>query len=212
MVGLIGSSGSGKTTIADLLMQLFRPEGGEIIIDGENIANINLQSWRKKIGYMPQDPFLLNDTIENNIRFYNSGMSSDEIMVAVKTANIYDFIEGLPKGLQTIIGERGVKISAGQRQRIMLARALARKPKILILDEATSALDNQSDMAIQKSIDNLRGKITILVIAHRLSTIMSSDRLLVLENGKIIEEGLPNELLRDKDTHFYKIYNIVEQS
>jgi len=174
MIGLIGPSGSGKTTIADLLMRLFNPEAGEIYVDGKNIAETKLQSWRKNIGYMPQDAFLLNDTIENNIKFYNKSMTESEVVEAAKMANIYDFIKESPAGLKTHIGERGIKISAGQRQRIALARALARNPKILILDEATSALDNQSELMIQNTIEHLRGKTTILVIAHRLSTITNS--------------------------------------
>lgn len=211
ILGLIGPSGAGKTTIVDLLTRLFAPSGGEITADGQNISETNLVNWRKNIGYMPQDPFLLNDTIENNIKFYDE-ITKKDIVRAAKMANIYDFILSLPQKFDTVLGERGVKISAGQRQRIMLARTLARNPQILILDEATSALDNQSEAMIQKTINDLKGKITILVIAHRLSTIMNSDRLIVLDDGKIIEEGRPQELLKDKDSHFYKIYNILNGS
>lgn len=209
MVGLIGPSGSGKTTIADLLMRLFPVGAGEITVDGKNVLEINLKDWRKKIGYMPQDTFLVNDTIENNIKFYAESVSRDQVIKAAKMANIYEFIQGLPEGFKTVIGERGVKVSAGQRQRIALARTLVNDPEILIFDEATSALDNQSELIIQKTIENLRGRITILVIAHRLSTIMSSDKLLMIEKGKVIEEGTPDKLLANKDSHFYKIYNIV---
>lgn len=210
MIGLIGQSGSGKTTLADLLMRLFSPESGEILVDSRNINEVNLRSWRKNLSYMPQDAFLLNDTIRNNIRFYNESLTEEDIIKSAKMANIFDLIKELPGGLDARIGERGVKISAGQRQRIALARALARKPQILILDEATSALDNQSEHMIQKAIEELRGKITIVVIAHRLSTIMSSDKVVVLEEGRIIEEGPPNTLLADKDSHFYQIYNILK--
>jgi len=209
IVGLIGPSGSGKTTIADLLMRLFPLGRGEITVDGKNIAGIDLNNWRRSIGYMPQDTFLLNDTIENNIRFYNKSLSQDEIVKAAQMANIYDFIQELPEGFNTIIGERGIKVSAGQRQRIALARTLVNNPEIIIFDEATSALDNQSELMIQKTIENLRGKITMLVIAHRLSTIMNSDKLIMIEKGKIIEEGSPDKLLADKDSHFYKINNII---
>jgi len=151
---------------------------------------------------------LQNDTISNNIKFYNDDISEQDIIEGAKMANIYDFINNLPNKFQTIIGERGVLLSGGQRQRIIIARILARKPKLLILDEATSALDNESEIQVQKVIENLKGKITALVIAHRLSTIINSDRLLVIDKGKIVEQGKPQELLRDKETYFYKVYNI----
>lgn len=208
IIGLIGESGSGKTTITDLLLRLFKPISGEILIDQKNINSIKLSGWRKNISYVPQDIFLLNDTIENNIKFYDDSVSEKNIIEAAKIANIYDFVQELPEKFKTIVGERGVKLSGGQRQRIVLARALARKPEILILDEATSAIDTESEALIQNSINNLRGKMTIFVVAHRLSTILNSDRLLILEDGKIIEEGNPKELLQSKDSHFYKIYNI----
>ncbi|MDD5016376.1 MAG: ABC transporter ATP-binding protein [Atribacterota bacterium] len=209
-VGLIGHSGSGKTTIADLILRLFNPQGGKITVDGVNISDINLEKWRKNIGYVSQDLFLLNDTIANNIRFYDDGVSYDDIIKAVKLANIYEFIMQQPKAFNALVGERGLKLSAGQRQRIILARVIARKPEILILDEATSALDNESEVSIQRALESLRGKVTMLIVAHRLSTLMNSDKLMVLDGGKIIEEGSPQQLLKDKDSHFYRIYNIRE--
>lgn len=208
MVGLIGPSGAGKTTIVDLFLQLIRPNEGKILIDGKNISEILLKEWRKNISYVSQDIFLLNDTIENNIRFYDTSLTRDNILEAVKMANIYDFIYDQPLGFQTPVGERGMMLSLGQRQRIILARMLARKPKILILDEATSAIDNASELLIQKSIENLKGKITVLAIAHRLTTVMNSHRLIAIENGKIIEEGEPRALLSNKNSYFYKMYNI----
>ena len=211
MLGLIGPSGAGKTTLIDILLRLFPPGSGEILLDGRDASNIDLKSWRKNIGYVSQDTFLLNDTLENNIKFYNKNISNNEMIAAAKMANIYDFIIAQQNKFATIVGERGVKLSGGQRQRVALARILAKKPKVLVLDEATSALDNESELLIQKAIEELKGKTTILVIAHRLSTIMNSDRLLVLEKGKIIEEGKPPELLKDKDSYFYKVYNIREK-
>ncbi len=208
MVGLIGSSGSGKTTIADLFLRLFKPEKGRIMLDGKDIETIDIEKWRKKIGYVSQDVFLLNDTIENNVRFFEKSISRKNIIKAIELANADSFVKKLPKGLNTLIGERGVKLSVGQRQRIALARVLAKNPEILILDEATSSLDNKSELLVQKAIENLKGKVTVLAIAHRLSTITDSDRLLILEKGKVLEEGKPEELLKDKDSHFYKIYNI----
>ena len=207
-VRLVGPSGAGKTTIVDLLLRLFEPNSGEILIDGKNINTINVKKWREVIGYVSQDIFLLNDSIENNIRFYDDSLSNEIVIKATKMANIYDFIETLPEKLSTQVGERGVKLSAGQRQRIILARVLARSPKILILDEATSSLDNESEVQVQNAIKNLKGKITVLAIAHRLATVMNSDTLLALENGKIIEQGEPENLLRDKNSYFYKVFHI----
>jgi len=207
-VGIIGPSGSGKTTLVDLILRLFRSNGGEILLDGVNIEEIEMSAWRGSIGYVSQDIFLMNDSIINNIKFHDDSLTMEDIVSAAKMVNIYDFIQSCPKKFETIIGERGVMLSNGQRQRLIIARVLARNPKLLILDEATSALDNESEMEIQKVIKNIKGKVTILVIAHRLSTVINSDRLIVLENGKIIEQGKPQELLKNKETYFYKVYNI----
>jgi len=139
---------------------------------------------------------------------YNNSLNHKDIVEASKSANIYDFTETLPDKFQTLVGERGVHLSGGQRQRIVLARILARKPQILVLDEATSALDNESEYKIQEAIKNLRGKLTILIVAHRLSTVMNSDKILVLKDGIIAEEGSPQELLSNEQSYFYKNYNI----
>jgi len=208
MVGLIGPSGAGKTTLADLILRLFALKSGEILLDNKNISEININEWRKNIGYVSQDIFLLNDTIANNIRFYDKSITNLEIEKATKMANIYDFIQKTPAKFATIIGERGIRISAGQRQRIIIARILIRQPQFLIFDEATSSLDNESELKIQKVIENLKGKVTVLMIAHRLSTIINCDKLIVLENGKITKQGIPSELLNDKNSYFYKMYNI----
>jgi ATP-binding cassette, subfamily C, bacterial len=208
MLGLIGPSGAGKTTVVDLLLRLLEPERGEIMVDGVNAINISSREWRMNIGYVSQDIFLINDTIANNIKFYDSAISDEDMIEAAKIAHIYDFIKEQPDGFSAIVGERGMQLSGGQRQRIVLARVLARHPKILILDEATSALDNESEILIQKAIESMKGKITVLAIAHRLSTVLRADKLLVLENGKIIEEGSPQTLLRDKKSYFYQAYNL----
>ncbi len=207
MVGLIGPSGAGKTTVVDLILRLLRPDQGEIILDDVDISEIKLTEWRASVGYVSQDIFLMNDTIANNIKFY-SPLDHAEVVAAAKMAHIDEFIETLPQKYETIVGERGLRLSGGQRQRIILARVLARKPKLLVLDEATSALDNESEVLIQKSIMSLRGKITVLAIAHRLSTIESADRLVVLEGGRISEEGKPAELLKDSGSYFFKVYNL----
>ncbi len=208
MVGIIGPSGGGKTTLVDLMLRLFTPGSGEILIDGQSTTKINLKSWRANIGYVAQDIFLINDTIENNIKFYDEAISHEQVVQAAKMANIYDFIETLPEKFHTNIGERGVKLSGGQRQRIALARTLARKPEILILDEATSSLDSDSEAMIQNSIKGLRGKITIVVIAHRLSTVQHADKLYAIDKGEILESGSPDELLNDPNSYFSKAYNI----
>lgn len=208
MVGIIGPSGAGKTTLVDLLLRLLNPNEGTIKLDGKSIDDFNLVDWRKNLGYVSQDVFLFNDTLEANIRFYDPSISWEGIISATKAANIYDYIENLPDKFETIVGERGLKLSGGQRQRIALARVLAKRPEILILDEATSSLDNESEALIQKAIMELKGKITVLIIAHRLSTVINSDKLIVLENGKIIETGAPEELMKKSDSYLYKSYHL----
>ncbi len=208
MVGLIGPSGGGKTTLVDLALRLFNPVKGEILLDGKNIKGIKIGEWRKNIGYVSQDIFLKNDTIANNIKFYNDSIRDEDIETAAKMANIYDFIQSLPEKFNSVIGERGLLLSAGQRQRIVIARILARKPEILILDEATSALDNESEAQIQKVIENLKNKVTVLLIAHRLSTVKNCTNILVLKDGTIKEQGSPEKLLLNEKTYFYKVNNI----
>lgn len=206
--GIIGPSGAGKSTLVDLLLRLLRPQKGEMLIDGEDASNISLSEWRKNIAYVPQEAFLMNDTIYNNIKFFDSSLTAEDIAKATKMANIYDFIKSLPKGFETMVGERGLRLSGGERQRVVLARTLARRPQILILDEATSALDNESEAMIQEAIEKLKRQMTIIVIAHRLSTVISSDKLIVLEGGWVIETGTPAELLKDKQSYFFKVYNL----
>lgn len=208
MVGLIGPSGAGKTTLVDLILRLLIPDSGKILLDKKSIADINTKEWRENIGYVSQDIFLMNDTIYNNIKFYNNSITREDVEKAVKMANIYSFIEKCPDKMDTVIGERGITLSGGERQRIVIARVLAKNPKFLIFDEATSALDNESEVKIQKVIENLKGKITVLAIAHRLSTVLNSDKLLVLKKGRITEQGDPNKLLKDKKSYFTKVYNI----
>lgn len=208
MVGVVGQSGVGKTTIVDLLLRFFRPSSGEILVDGENVEAISLNNWRNNIGYISQDIFLLNDTIANNIRFYDPKISDQAIEQASRMANIYDFIISSPDKFETIIGERGVMLSGGQRQRIIIARILARNPKLLILDEATSSLDNKSEQEIQSVIDKLKGKITVIIIAHRLSTVLNADKIILVDKGRIIEMGDPKVLLDNPNSDFNKLYNI----
>ncbi len=212
MVGLIGPSGAGKTTIVDILLHLLDPQTGRIAIDGKNITSISRRSWAKHVGYVSQDIFLLNETITSNIKFYDQSLTDEDIIKAAKMANIYDFIESLPDKFQTIVGERGIRLSGGQRQRIALARVLVRKPDVLILDEATSSLDNESEALIQETIKGLKNKITVLMIAHRLSTVLIADKVIVLDHGAIKETGAPEDLMRNENSYFYRTYHIHKQS
>ena len=193
-VGLAGHSGGGKTTLTKLLLRFMDISGGEIVIDEQNIAKVSQTSLRDSIAYVPQDPFLFHRTLRENIAYARPEATDDEIVEAAKKAHAWEFIEKLPKGLDTIVGERGIKLSGGQRQRVAIARAILKDAPILILDEATSALDSESEKLIQASLDELMKNRTSIVIAHRLSTIAKLDRIIVLDNGKIIEDGTHDEL------------------
>jgi ABC-type multidrug transport system, ATPase and permease components len=195
-VALVGRSGSGKTTIASLITRFYDIEEGQILIDNLNIQDVTLYSLRDQIGLVSQNVHLFNDTITNNIAYGRIGeYSQNQIEEAAKKAYAYDFITGLEKGFDTIIGENGTLLSGGQRQRIAIARALLRDKPILILDEATSALDSESEKAIQKALDELQKGRTSIVIAHRLSTIEKADKILVIDGGEIVEQGNHQELL-----------------
>ena len=208
MIGLVGPSGAGKTTTVDLMLRLIEPTRGTIQVDGVEGNTIALADWRANVGYVSQDFFLLHDTIRNNIRFYEAAMTDEQIWEAAKLAHIDEFIRRSPKGLDTMVGDRGIRLSAGERQRIVIARTLARKPTLLILDEATSALDNESEAHIKGVINELKGRVTIVAIAHRLTTIMDSDELIVLQGGRVVETGSPKTLLADPGSYFYKVYSI----
>ena len=212
MIGLIVPSGAGKTTIVDLILRLFNPSFGEILIDEKPVTKIDLEKWRNNIRYVSQDIFLLNDTIENNIKFFDETIRHKDVIEATKMANVYDFINSLPQGFDTIIGERGGMLSGGERQRVALARALVKIPSLLILDEATSSLGSESESLIQQAIDNLRGRTTVVIIAYRLSTVTDCDKIMVLENGEIAEQGSPKELLNNPSSTFYKMYNTQHKS
>ena len=195
-VALVGKSGVGKTTITNLIGRYFLPHQGAILIDGVNIKKFTLNSLRNNMAIVPQEVLLFNDTIENNIKYGKMNASHKEIIAAAKAANTHEFIEKFPKKYKQLVGERGIKLSTGQKQRIAIARAILRNPRILILDEATSALDSASEKLVQDALNNLIKNRTTFIIAHRLSTIQHADKIIVLEDGKISEMGRHDELMK----------------
>jgi subfamily B ATP-binding cassette protein MsbA len=204
-VGLVGVSGSGKTTFLNLIPRFFHLKNGSILIDNQNINDINLNSLRKEISLVSQDVILFDDTIKANILYGNALASHEEIIKACKFAAAQDFVEKLPNKYETIIGENGIKLSGGQKQRLSIARAILKNSSIILLDEATSSLDSESEAVIQKAIENLTKNKTTIIIAHRLSTVMNCDKILVFENGKIIEEG-KHEFLVNNSLTYKKLY------
>ena len=204
-VGLVGVSGSGKTTFLNLIPRFFHLKNGSILIDNQNINDINLNSLRKEISLVSQDVILFDDTIKANILYGNALASNEEIIKACKFAAAEDFVDKLPNKYETIIGENGIKLSGGQKQRLSIARAILKNSSIILLDEATSSLDSESEAVIQKAIENLTKNKTTIIIAHRLSTVMNCDKILVFENGKIIEEG-KHEFLVNNSLTYKKLY------
>jgi subfamily B ATP-binding cassette protein MsbA len=194
-IALVGASGSGKTSLANLLPRFYHPTAGEILIDGHAIESLTLPSLRANIALVSQDVVLFNDTVAANIAYGLENVTQTELIEAAKAAHALEFIENMPDGFNTMVGENGVKLSGGQRQRLAIARALLKNAPILVLDEATSALDTESERHVQAALDSLIKNRTTLVVAHRLSTIEHADRIIVLEAGRIIEEGCHAELL-----------------
>ena len=202
VTALVGSSGSGKSTLASLVSSFINPDSGVILIDGNDISKISLNSFRSQLGVVLQDDFLFEGTIRDNILFPRPNATEEQVLEAVKAAYVNEFTDRFDDGLDTMIGERGVKLSGGQRQRIAIARAVLANPRILILDEATSNLDTESESLIQKSLADLMKGRTTFVIAHRLSTIRQANQILVIEHGKIAEQGNHNELIESKGRYF----------
>ncbi|MGB0882371.1 MAG: ABC transporter ATP-binding protein [Vicingaceae bacterium] len=205
VTALVGSSGSGKSTIAGLVSSFINPESGIITIDGQDLSKVSLNSYRSQLGVVLQDDFLFEGTIKENILFPRPNASEEQLQAAVKAAYVYEFTDKFEDGLETLIGERGVKLSGGQRQRIAIARAILANPRILILDEATSNLDNESESMIQESLAELMKGRTTIVIAHRLSTIRKADQILVIEEGNIAEQGKHDELIA-KEGRYHKLF------
>ncbi|MEO1450726.1 MAG: ABC transporter ATP-binding protein [Bacteroidota bacterium] len=202
VTALVGSSGSGKTTIAGLAASFLTPDSGKITVDGEDLSKVTLDSFRGKLGVVLQDDFLFEGTIRENIRFPRPDATEEQIQAAVKAAYVNEFTDRFEEGLDTLIGERGVKLSGGQRQRIAIARAILANPRVLVLDEATSNLDTQSESYIQQSLATLMEGRTTFVIAHRLSTIRQADQILVIEEGHIVERGTHDELIEAEGRYF----------
>ena len=200
MIGFVGSSGAGKSTLIDCILGLIEPSSGNLIIDGERITNKNVKGWQKNIGYVPQVIYLLDASLRENIAFGVSTGFIDEEKIgnAIEKAQLSEFVSDLSKGLDTFVGERGVRLSGGQRQRIGIARALYNNPSVLVLDEATSALDHETESEVMNAVESLQGSRTILIIAHRFSTIKNCDYIYKLENGKVVLEGIPNQVLGKK--------------
>lgn len=194
-IALAGPSGAGKSTVADLVMGLISPDQGKVIVDGKHITPSSVASWRNRIGYVAQETFLFNETIQFNLKLASPDASEYDLKKALKMAAAYSFVSKLPEAMDTMIGDRGVRLSGGERQRLALARALLRKPSLLIMDEATSNLDSENEKKILKAIDDIHGEITILMIAHRISTIQNADHIYLVSQGKIQESGSWDELL-----------------
>ncbi|NUU80050.1 ABC transporter ATP-binding protein [Paenibacillus xylanilyticus] len=208
MTAIVGKSGAGKSTLIDLIMGLVRPESGQILIDGVPLSEELLLAWRSSIGYVSQDPFLFHTSIRENLRLVDPDASEEQMWQALQFSSSAAFVRRLPQGLDTMIGDRGIRLSGGERQRLVLARAMLRNPSVLILDEATSALDSENEQHIHAALERLKGHVTIIVIAHRLSTIRTADRVIVLEEGRVIQQGGYQQLSTDPVGTFSKLLNM----
>ncbi|MFH1193298.1 MAG: ABC transporter ATP-binding protein [Candidatus Jorgensenbacteria bacterium] len=214
IVALVGESGVGKSTLVDLIGRYYAPTAGKIFLDGTDIQKVGLKSLRALMAVVPQEVLLFNETVKNNIRYGRPSASDAEVETAARAANASEFIEGFPKKYEQLVGERGIKLSVGQKQRIAIARALLRDPRILVLDEATSALDSVSERLVQEALKKLVAGRTTFVIAHRLSTIQHADLILVLEKGRIVEQGTHRELMRRADgvyRNFWELQSAIKK-
>lgn len=207
-VALVGPSGAGKSTITRLLLRFYDVKGGEVTIDGQNILEVTQDSLRDAIAFVPQEPILFHRSLMENIRYGKRDATDEEVIEASKKAHCHEFIGGFPEGYGTFVGERGVKLSGGERQRVAIARAILKNAPILILDEATSSLDSESESLIHSALDVLMEGKTVISIAHRLSTIMKMDRIIVIDNGKVVAQGPHDELLEDEKSLYHKLWSI----
>lgn len=202
---VVGKSGAGKSTLIDVLLGLHRPQDGEMSIDGQRVTNEMIPGLRQSVGYVPQDPFVFHGTVGDNLRLVKPDATTGEMWEALRFAAADEFVQKLPDGLDTELGDRGVRLSGGERQRLVLARAILRQTPVLILDEATSALDSDNEQKIQQALENMRGRMTVIVIAHRLSTIRHADQVLVLEGGRVIQQGGYQTLAREQNGAFHEL-------
>jgi ATP-binding cassette subfamily B protein len=207
-IALVGPSGAGKSTITKLLLRMYDVIQGEITIDSQNIAAVTQESLRNAVAFVPQEPILFHRSLMENIRYGRRDASDEEVIEAAKKAHCHEFISEFPAGYETYVGERGVKLSGGERQRVAIARAILKDAPILVLDEATSSLDSESESLIQEALDFLMEHKTVITIAHRLSTIMKMDRIVVVEQGRVAAEGTHDELLRDTNGLYHKLWSI----
>ena len=199
ILALLGRNGAGKTTAVNLLLGFLLPKAGEIRVDGKALTAANLRAWRRQAGYVPQDPLILNASVRENLTRFHPGATENDVITALKAAMAWDFVCSLPQGLDTSLGDRGVRLSGGERQRIVLARVLLGKPSLIVLDEATNALDYESETAFRQVIRQMSGSVAVVLIAHRLATVRMADRAAVLENGRIVEEGTICDLLAESN-------------
>ena len=207
ITAIVGKSGIGKSTIIDLILSLNDPSSGSILLDDDFITNYDLQTYRNKIGYVPQDPILFNDTIKNNLLWANEKATDEDILDSLKKSNALKFTSLLPNKINTLVGEKGSELSGGERQRLALARALIRKPQILILDEATSSVDKESENIIKETLKELSISTTIIIIAHKSNLIQSSDYIYLIKDKKVHEEGTFEDLISNKNNDFNLLYS-----
>jgi ATP-binding cassette subfamily B protein len=209
-VALVGASGAGKSTVSKLLFRFYDPTEGAIEIDGTDIRSVSLDSVRRAIAVVPQDCVLFNDSLRENVRYGRPNATDDDVEQAIQAAFLREVIERLPDGLDTVVGERGLKLSGGERQRVSIARAVLKDASILVFDEATSSLDSHSEQAVMSAFRALAGRHTALVIAHRLSTVVDADRILVIERGAVVEEGTHQNLLAAKG-QYAELWQLQQQ-
>jgi subfamily B ATP-binding cassette protein MsbA len=207
VVALVGSSGSGKSTLASIAVSFLTPDSGRVLVDGVDLRRVELASYRSQLGLVLQDEFLFDGTIRENLLFARPEASEEEVVEAARRAHVTEFADRMPDGLDTVIGERGVKLSGGQKQRVTIARALLADPRVLLLDEATSSLDTESESFIQESLGELLQGRTTLVIAHRLSTIQRADLILVIEDGRVVERGRHGDLMA-LEGRYHRLYTL----